>query len=268
MEESAQRCICPFLGFPPLGLFPLVLGFGDGVARKRQIDDLEEESTPRHKAFRGLLMCTEVDDDGRLVRLENEVQHGWDLLSGRGRCVQHAARDGDEGREELLHDERKVILALTIPARPSVKPTKTPQPAPRSPKRTHTLERGDAPRADLTNITAVQQRVHALQQPGPPLWEIMRDEIFECGAKLHGDRPRWGSREDAQDGRFERVTIGLRDRGLFWTCRGDVEDVRGVDTVFEVDGTRLTGGAGWVGERGEGCRAAGWARTDRRYQMR
>lgn len=83
-------------------------------------------------------MCTEVDDDGRLVRLENEVQHGWDLLSGRGRCVQHAARDGDEGREELLHDERKVILALTIPARPSAKPTRRPnQPPAHLNARTH-----------------------------------------------------------------------------------------------------------------------------------
>lgn len=86
----------------------------------------------------------------------------------------------------------------------------------------------------------------------------MRDEVFEGGTELNGDGPRGRSREDTQDGRFQRVAIGLRDRDLVGTCHGRVDDVRGVDTVFEVHGTRLAGGAGWVGEWVSGARVAAW----------
>jgi hypothetical protein len=89
----------------------------------------------------------------------------------------------------------------------------------------------------------------------------MRDEIFEGGAELDGDGPRGGSCEDAQDGRFERVAVGLRDRGLFGTYHGYVDDVRGVDTVFEVDRTRLTGGAGWWVSGAGAQRSAGTHRS-------
>lgn len=58
VEQSAQRCIRPFLGLPPFGFFPLFLIFRDSVTRKREIDDLEEESTPRYEAFRTLLVYT------------------------------------------------------------------------------------------------------------------------------------------------------------------------------------------------------------------
>ena len=60
-------------------------------------------------------MHAQIDEDRRLVRLENEMQHRWNLLRRRRRRVHHACRDRDERRKELLHDERQVILALTIP---------------------------------------------------------------------------------------------------------------------------------------------------------
>ena len=63
-------------------------------------------------------MCTQVDNDGCLVRLENEMQHRWDLLRRGRRRVQHTASDCHERREEFWHDDGEIIIRLTKPIPP------------------------------------------------------------------------------------------------------------------------------------------------------
>ena len=81
-----------------------------GIARKREVDNL---LAPRHDAFGTLLVCTQVNINGCLVRLENQMQHRWNLLR-RGRWrVQHATSNRHERREELWHNDGKTTIHLT-----------------------------------------------------------------------------------------------------------------------------------------------------------
>ena len=45
--EAAERSICPFFCLPPLAPFPFLLVLGHRVLGNLEIDDLEEQPTPR-----------------------------------------------------------------------------------------------------------------------------------------------------------------------------------------------------------------------------
>lgn len=62
----------------------------------------------------------------------------------------------------------------------------------------------------------------------------MCNDIFEGRAKLDGDHPRGRTREAVQDGRLERVAIGLGDQDLFGTYPKGAECARCVRAVLEV----------------------------------
>jgi len=101
MEQSAQDCAGPLFGLPPFGLFSLLFILWDGFWGDTEVDDGKEELAPGDEAILALLMGMKIDDDGGLVCLEDEVEHGGDLGCGGG-CggVQHACCDGDEDGED------------------------------------------------------------------------------------------------------------------------------------------------------------------------
>jgi len=67
MEETAEGGIRPFLRFPPLTTLPLVLVLRDRFFGDLQIDELEEQATPRDKTLSTLLVLAEMHYKTRLV---------------------------------------------------------------------------------------------------------------------------------------------------------------------------------------------------------
>jgi hypothetical protein len=68
----------------------------------KTIPTTRNESLPQGTSNSGLCWWGKVDNYCSFVRLENQVQHGWDLLGhgfGWG-GIEHAISDSDEGREK------------------------------------------------------------------------------------------------------------------------------------------------------------------------
>ena len=85
MEQSTQNSTRPFLCLPPLAPLPLFLVNRNSVGRNTKIQDLEEQSSPRHEALRALLISRQIQYDRVFVRLEDEVQDYGNLLLGASR---------------------------------------------------------------------------------------------------------------------------------------------------------------------------------------
>lgn len=242
VEQPPQRRIRPLLRLPPLAALPLVLVLRHRVLGDLQVHELEEQAAPRHEALRALLVRAEVHHEARLVRLEDEVQHRRDLRRRGGRRGGHVRRDAHERGEQLADDLGHHVVLLA------------------EAERAHDLERGDAARGDLADLVAREQRLDGVEEAGPVVGEVVRDERLERRGELPRDAARRGRREEAEDARLEGVAVGLRDGGLP-RARGVRDEVGCGDAVFEVDGARLAGRAAgpvvqfWVHmhmRRGEG----------------
>lgn len=68
-----------------------------------------------------------------------------------------------------------------------------------SPERPDSFECSNTSRMDLPNLIAPEQALDIGQKPRPAFWYIMRDYSLESIGELHGDTPRWGRCEEAQD---------------------------------------------------------------------
>ena len=82
--EAAKGSISPLLCLPPFAPFPLVLVCRDSVLGNLEIDDLEEQPTPRDQALVAHLMGAKLNERGLHVRLEDVVQEHGDFLRGSG----------------------------------------------------------------------------------------------------------------------------------------------------------------------------------------
>ena len=82
--EAAKGSIRPLFGFPPFASFPLVLICRDRVLGNLEIDDLEEQPSPRDQALVAHLMGAKLNERGLHVRLEDVVQKHGDFLRGSG----------------------------------------------------------------------------------------------------------------------------------------------------------------------------------------
>ena len=82
--EAAKGSIRPLFGLPPFAPFPLVLVCRDRVLRNLEIDNLEEQPSPRDQAVVAHLVGAELNERGLHVRLEDIVQEHGDFL--RGSC--------------------------------------------------------------------------------------------------------------------------------------------------------------------------------------
>ncbi len=114
VEEAAEDLVRPLLRLPPFGAFTLVLVFGNGIRGDLEPHDVEEEISPRSEGLGVLLMLAELEDDGRRIGLEDEVEEsGGILVRGGGRALEALRRDVDESGEEFVHKlgEDFVILA-------------------------------------------------------------------------------------------------------------------------------------------------------------
>ena len=80
--EATEGSICPLLGFPPFAPFPFILIRGDRILGNLEIDDLEEQPSPRDQALVAHLVRAELDERGLHVRLENIMEEHGDFLRG------------------------------------------------------------------------------------------------------------------------------------------------------------------------------------------
>jgi len=103
----------PILCLPPLTPLPLFFISRNSVGRNTKIQDLEEQTTPRHEALRALLISGQIRYDRVFVRLEDEVQdYGNLLLGARRRGVKQVRGKRDQGPERLLDDSRQDFAVL------------------------------------------------------------------------------------------------------------------------------------------------------------
>lgn len=113
VEESAKDRVCPLLCFPPFAPFPFFKVLRNSLFRKAQVDHCEQKLAPRHQAFGTLLMDTQVDHNSSTVCLENEMQHGRNILIGAGRLIDHLAGYRYQGGEQLCNQIWQNIALVT-----------------------------------------------------------------------------------------------------------------------------------------------------------
>lgn len=105
MEQPPKHTVRPLLRLPPLTLFPFTHVVRNSARWDVEVHDLEEQTAPRDERFCGLLVCAEIEDDGRAVGFEDVMEDGRDLgFSAGRRRRKHLGCEGDKSREELDND--------------------------------------------------------------------------------------------------------------------------------------------------------------------
>lgn len=82
VEETAKDLVCPLLRLPPLRPLALLLILGNSILRDLKVNDLEEETAPRHETVRALLVGAQMKDDTCGVCFQNKVEKGGHFLVG------------------------------------------------------------------------------------------------------------------------------------------------------------------------------------------
>lgn len=78
--EAAKGGICPLLGLPPFASFPFVLVRWHRITGDLEIDNLEEQPSPRNQALVAHLVAAKLKKRGFHVRLEDVVQEHRNFL--------------------------------------------------------------------------------------------------------------------------------------------------------------------------------------------
>lgn len=102
--QTVQALVCPALGLPPGVLLQLLQISGETFSRDGLLDHLNEKSSPRNQ--RGIVAKTlgEVDLDGVMVALEDNLEHLGGLhVIGADQSCSDLLNGGEEGRNNLVN---------------------------------------------------------------------------------------------------------------------------------------------------------------------
>lgn len=245
MEETTEDAISPLLRLPPLAALTFLLILGHGVWRNLEVDDLEEEISPRHQALPTLLVCTQMNDNAGFVRLENQVEYVRDLLRGIWRWRgEQTARNVDQGREQLRNQSRENVRLLAEPICRKLGFVGITRDHRCSPECPHHFQSCHTTSCDLANasVVQIQQTLHLHQQPRPSIREVASNNILERVCKLKSDASGGRYGQEAKETLLESITVRLRDGDLIRTRVLAIDGVGAVDTVLQVDGTCLSSG--------------------------
>lgn len=206
MEQAAKDGVRPFLGFPPFRAFPIFLVFRNSVFGDLQIHDSKKKLAPWDKALLALLVLAKVDNNARPIRLQNEMEHSWDLLSTARWCPQHLRRDANQSGESILNNLGKDVVLLAEPI-PSWSMVLFLSSTLYTPERSHSLQHGNTSGMYLANGAAPEEGFDVPEEAWPSFREIVGNDGFESVGDLHGDATRWGCSEQRKDVGAEGFTV-------------------------------------------------------------
>lgn len=114
-------------------------------------------------------MGAKVYDNGRTIGLEDEMQHGRDVLSRAWRLLHHLSGNSDESREKFLNDGWQRIIFLAESESPNG------------------FQSSDTSSVNVTDFAADEKLLDLANKCRPLRREVVGDDRFEGICQLEGD---------------------------------------------------------------------------------